>query len=542
MAGPVAIQIVVDRISTGKGLTNLLPITLAFAASILLEAISIRIAIRYATLFLQGFTAQLRARVLSHLLTLPTLFFDEARSGELVTCVIRNSEGLRSIIGTGLFTPVWGILEVVVGMGYLFYLNFGMAAVCGPLLFLSILPAVLSSKKTEPLFGAKNEMSAELMATASDQVVGVRTIKIFRSEKRETARFRAKADELAAAWIRITEVSSVTNIICFFLLGLCVVLALYLGVHKVVLGTLTLGSFAAFMLVFWWMLWPVFNLADFGFEFLDGISSLERVADLLDVPSERAKSSGYLDLPNPSGSIELVNVCFSYKENLVLHSVSFCASPGTVTAIVGPSGAGKSTIMSIIAGFYSPTTGKVLVDDLDLERIKIESYRKHVAYVQQETFLFSGTIRENLLFANPNATALELDFASAATGLTEFSRGLDLIVGEQGAKLSGGQRQRISIARALLANPRILLLDEATASLDSESESLILNRLADIKKNLTTIVVAHRLSTIQHADQILVLDKGLIVERGGHSSLLKAAGRYAQLYQYGVTPRGPMGG
>jgi ABC-type multidrug transport system fused ATPase/permease subunit len=386
-----------------------------------------------------------------------------------------------------------------------------------------------------PIFRARPKITAEVTGRLTESLGGVRVVKGYHAEEREEGIFAAGVERLLNNVLKTLTATSLMSLSGATLLGVVSALMLELGGHKILGGSMTLGGWFAFNLFLGFLIAPVFQIVAIGTQITEAITGLERTREILNEKKEDEDPRRTVSMDRINGQIVLENVSFSYESSKeVLREVGFESKPGTVTALVGPSGAGKSTIIGLIAAFYVPSSGRLLVDGIDLTTVKLNSYRTQLGVVLQETFLFDGTIRENVAFARPQASEEEILAACHIARVDEFAetfeKKYDTLVGERGVKLSGGQKQRVSIARAILADPRILILDEATSSLDSESEALIQEGLRYLMRGRTTFVIAHRLSTIRRAEQILVVEAGRIIERGNHASLYAAGGRYYDLY------------
>lgn len=484
--------------------------------------------------------ASLRAQVQTHVGRLPMSFHDTNKSGTLVSRIMDDVEVLRNLIGTGMVEFAGGIMTALFALVMLLRMSISLTA----LAFVILVCIGIGINKTvgalRPIFRDHFGLSAEVIGRLTESLAGVRVVKGYHAEEREEKVFKFNVRRLLNSSLHARSVSSMLKLVSTITLGAVSALFVYLGARYILNGTLSAGTFVTFMLFLGLLVTPINQILEIGSQITEGIAGLERTQEILaekreDNNPQRTRRLGCLH-----GEVTFENVEFSYIPGQpVLRDVSFHAEPGTVTALVGPSGAGKSTMIGLIAAFYVPFSGRVLVDDVDLASVQLSSYRSQLGVVLQETFLFDGSIRENVAFACPNATEAQILNACRIARVDEFAetfeKQYDTNVGERGVRLSGGQRQRVSIARALLADPKILILDEATSSLDSESEALIQAGLAKLMVGRTTFAIAHRLSTVRRADQILVLEEGRIVERGGHASLYAAGGRYHHLYtnQYG---------
>jgi len=479
--------------------------------------------------------AQLRSQVQYHVLRLPVRSFDDTRSGELVARVMDDVEGVRNLVGTGLVQLVGGTLTAAVAMGFLVNIDPVMTALALVPLGLFGIVSTKAFKTLRPAFRERGAIRAEVKGRLTESLGGIRVIKGFHAVEREREVFEAGVMRLFRnVRTTLTASAAVTSLGTLFM-GLATVLVMGYGGRLILAGALTLGELFSFTIFLGFLVAPIVQMANIGTQMTEAFAGLDRTAELLSQPKEDDDPRRTRTMPPIDGHIRFEEVWFSYEEDKpVLKGVSFEADPGTVIALVGSSGSGKSTLAGLAAAFLTPTEGRVLIDGVDLSEVKLASYREQLGLVLQDEFLFAGTIRENLLFARPEATSDQVQEAARLAHVLEFTdrfpEGLDTVIGERGVKLSGGQRQRVTIARALLAAPRVLLLDEATSSLDTESEALIQKSLDSLLKDRTTLVIAHRLSTIQRADLILVVEDGQIVERGRHQELLERRGRYHQLY------------
>ncbi|HEX4438437.1 MAG TPA: ABC transporter ATP-binding protein [Thermoanaerobaculia bacterium] len=484
---------------------------------------------------------EMRRTVQEHVGRLQIAFFDQTKTGVLLSRVMTDAEGIRNLVGTGLVELAGGIVTAILALGILFYFSVKLTLIALGVLSLFGLVLLYAFRTLRPLFRERSKINAEVSGRLTESFAGVRVVKAYRAERREALTFTRGVFRLfrnvAQTMTGFSAVSSFSTL----LLGIVGVAIMWVGAHEIQAGRMTVGSFVSFTLYLGLLVGPVVQIVSIGSQVTEAFAGLERIRELRDELREDAGDAAREPLPRLEGRVEFRDVSFAYEKDVpVLHDISFSASPGTATALVGPSGAGKSTIIGLVAAFYRPTSGSVLVDGHDLASVRLSDYRSQTGVVFQDTFLFDGSVYENIAYSRPDATREEVLRAGAIARCDEFvekmNDGYDTVVGERGVKLSGGQRQRVSIARAILADPRILILDEATSSLDSESEALIQEGLAELMKGRTTFVIAHRLSTIRRADAILVVEGGRIVERGRHQDLLARGGRYADLYnrQYGL--------
>ena len=483
----------------------------------------------------QRLIAELRQKVQIHISRLPVAFYDGNKTGTLVSRIMSDVEGVRNLLGTGLVEFAGGLLTSTIALVVLFRISPLMTI----LAFAFLLCFGLTLKKAfgtiRPILRERSKINAEVTGRLTESLGGVRVIKGYHAEEREEAVFAGGVRRLLENVMRTLTATSVMSLSASLLLGVVGAVIMYVGSRQIMAGTLTVGGFFSYTLFLGFLVAPMTQIVGIGTQITEAVAGLERTQEILRERPEDQDPNRTATLNDGFGRVEFQHVSFSYDgSRTVLHDVSLQAEPGTVTALVGSSGSGKSTTIGLISAFYVPTEGTILVDGVDLSTVRLDSYRTRLGVVLQESFLFDGTIRENVAFSRPEASEEEIMRACRIARVDEFAESFpekyDTVVGERGVKLSGGQRQRISIARAILAEPRILILDEATSSLDSESEALIQQGLAYLMQGRTTFVIAHRLSTIRRADQILVVEQGEIVERGTHEQLYAAHGRYYDLY------------
>ena len=489
----------------------------------------------------QRLISEMRQQVQKHVGLLSVAYYDENRTGTLVARIMSDVEGVRNLVGTGLVEFVGGLLTALLAFIYLLHrsvtVTLTVFAVVGAFVFV----LQYAFKVIRPIFRERAKINAEVTGRLTESLGGVRVIKGYHAEDREHSVFIAGVERLLANVMKSLTMTSVLGSASTTVLGLVSALVMWLGGHSVLNHTWTVGDYFSFNMFLAFMVAPVFQIVNIGTQLTEAFAGLDRTGEIMAELEENQAPGRTVQMPPIRGTVRFEDVEFAYEpEKPVLHGVSFVAEPGTVTALVGSSGSGKSTIISLLCAFHTPSKGRVLVDDVDLAVVNLHTFRSQLGVVLQDSFLFDGSIRENILFSRPDATEEQFLFACRTARVDEFAErfpdAYDTIVGERGVKLSGGQRQRLSIARALLAEPRILILDEATSSLDSESEAMIQAGLNQLMQGRTTFVIAHRLSTIRRADQILVVEGGLIVERGNHAELFAMGGRYYDLYtrQHGL--------
>ena len=489
----------------------------------------------------QRMIADLRKQVQQHIGLLPVSFYDSTRTGTLVSRIMTDVEGVRNLIGTGLVEFLGGIMTAVLAFGLLLHTSRKITLIVFAVIAVFVVILQYAFKTIRPIFRERGKINAEVTGRLTESLGGVRVVKGYHAEEREAGVFGQGVQRLLDNVMRSLTATSALSFAATTVLGIVGGIVMLLGGREVLNHQLTLGDYFQYTMFLAFMIAPVFQVVNIGTQLTEALAGLDRTLEILGEMDEFSDPNRTVKLGEMRGDVEFEDVRFSYEaDKLVLHGISFHARPGTVTALVGSSGSGKSTIISIVCGFHNPDSGRVLVDGIDLSTVKLDTYRSQLGVVLQESFLFDGTIRDNVVFSHPQATEAEFLEACRIARVDEFAErfpdGYDTIVGERGVKLSGGQRQRLSIARAILADPRILILDEATSSLDSESEQMIQHGLNFLMQGRTTFVIAHRLSTIRRADQILVVEAGGVLERGTHESLYALGGRYYDLYtrQHGL--------
>ena len=489
----------------------------------------------------QRLIAEMRRQVQRHVGLLSVSYYDENRTGTLVARIMTDVEGVRNLVGTGLVEFVGGLLTAVLAFLFLLHRSVEVTLTVFAIMGSFVFVLQYAFRIIRPIFRERAKINAEVTGRLTESLGGVRVIKGYHAEEREAGVFSRGVERLLANVMKSLTMTSSMSAASTTVLGLVSAIVMWLGGHRVLAGTWTVGDYFSYNMFLAFMIAPVFQIVNIGTQLTEAFAGLDRTNEIMSELEENQSPERTVKIPPIQGTVRFENVEFAYDaDKPVLHGVSFLAEPGTVTALVGSSGSGKSTMISLLCAFHTPSKGRVLVDDVDLAHVDLSTFRSQLGVVLQDSFLFDGTIRENILFSRPDATEEEFLFACRTARVDEFAEryeeAYDTIVGERGVKLSGGQRQRLSIARALLAEPRILILDEATSSLDSESEAMIQAGLSQLMQGRTTFVIAHRLSTIRRADQILVVEGGLIVERGNHAELFALRGRYYDLYtrQHGL--------
>ena len=530
-------KVLLDEVVPSKDTSQIYTLIAVVIAAITVQAITSFALTRILSVQAQYLISELRAQVQKKVLSLPISFFDNTKSGALVSRIMSDVEGVRNLIGTGLVQLVGGTFTAIVSLIILIKLNPWMTLfVFIPLSIFGYI-ALRAFKYIRPIFRTRGKINAEVKGRLTETLAGVRVIKAFNAEAQENQIFEKGVDKLFQNVKKSLTATALMTSSSTFLIGVATTGIMGIGGYYMIQEQMTTGDFLFFTLVLGFMIAPIVQMSNIGSQLTEALAGLDRTEELMNMAAEEDDQQRTITLKHLKGDIVFDDVSFAYEEDkTVLHHISFNAPAGSVTALVGSSGSGKSTIAGLSATFLNPKSGKITIDNKDVSKVKLNSYRQYLGVVLQDEFLFEGTIRDNILFPRPNATEDELQNAVKAAYVDEFTNrfddGLETLIGERGVKLSGGQRQRLAIARAILANPKIIILDEATSNLDTESEALIQKSLNALVKDRTTIVIAHRLSTIKKADQILVIEAGKIVERGTHDTLIEKGGRYYDLYTY----------
>ncbi len=538
---PASAKYLVDDVIGKRHIAMLAPLVGAVLVATVIQGITSYSLTQLLSKAAQRMIAELRRKVQAHVGRLPVAYYDANKTGVLVSRIMTDVEGVRNLVGTGLVDFAGGVITAIIALIVLLRISAPLTGIALVLLAGFSLVLRRAFRVVRPIFRERSKINAEVTGRLTESLGGVRVVKGYHAEEREAEVFSGGVERLLANILRALTTTSLMSLAATIVMGVVGALIMYLGTQQIFADKLTLGGFVTFTAFLAFLVAPVFQVVGIGTQLTEAVAGLDRTREVLHEHPEDEDAGRTVTLGPARGEIVFDNVSFAYEEpKSVLHGISFQARPGTVTALVGSSGSGKSTIIGLVAAFYTPAEGRILIDGIDLATARLDSYRTQLGVVLQDTFLFDGTIRENVAFARPGATEEQILEACRIARVDEFAetfeKKYDTVVGERGVKLSGGQRQRVSIARAILADPRILILDEATSSLDSESEEAIQRGLAYLMQGRTTFVIAHRLSTIRRADQILVVEAGRIVERGRHAQLMAARGRYYDLYtrQHGI--------
>jgi ABC-type multidrug transport system fused ATPase/permease subunit len=535
MAPPVAMKYLIDEVIAKRDLGPLPLIVLAVSGAAIFQQLVGYVLIQMFSRSTTRLIGELRMKLQAHVMRLSLLYHDRSKSGSLGSRIMNDVQGLQNLVGTGFLNFIGSIMTSLIALAIMARFSLALTAIALVTLLTLAVIVARGTRRVREIAHARTKIMADVVGRLTESLGGVRVVKAYRAEEREDRVFGSGITHLVSNLLDSVNLTSRLNLSTGLLWGAVSATVLWVGAHRILDGTLTLGGFLTFNALLLFAVQPLMQIVSIGNMLMEALAGLERTREILSERREDADPKRTVAIGPLRGEVAFEGVHFAYDpDKPVLRDVSFRAEPGTVTAFVGPSGSGKSTTIGLIASFYEPSGGKVLVDGVDLTTVKVGSYRSQLGVVLQETFLFAGTILENVAFARPDATKEEILAACRTARVDEFADKLpdkyETVVGERGVMLSGGQRQRISIARALLADPRILILDEATSSLDTHSEALIQEALSHLLEGRTTFVIAHRLSTIRKADQILVVEQGQIIERGKHEELLAAKGKYADMY------------
>jgi subfamily B ATP-binding cassette protein MsbA len=538
---PGSTKYLVDDV-IGKGRIDLLlPLALAVGGATLIQAVTAFALSQVVSIAAQRAITDMRRSVQSHVLKLPVGYFDGTKTGALINRIMTDAEGVRNLVGTGLIQLTGGLLTATIALGVLFYLNWRLTTVTIVVLLGFGAMMAYAFKRLRPVFRERSVIQAEVSGRLAETIGGIRIVKVYTSEDRERTIFSEGVERLFKNISKTITATSLVGAATTVIAGVIGVLLTVFGGRAVLAGTMTLGDLIMYVFFIGLVAAPLVQIASIGTQITEAFAGLDRIREIRDTLPETADDATRFALAELDGDVVFDGVTFAYTPGVdVLRNVSFHARAGTTTALVGSSGGGKSTLIGLVMAFNRPGSGAIRIDGRDLTTLRLSDYRRKLGVVMQDNFLFDGTIRENIAYSRPTASDAEIRevarIAHADEFIEKFEKRYETVVGERGVKLSGGQRQRVAIARAILADPRILILDEATSSLDSESEAMIRDGLRSLRRGRTTFVIAHRLSTIESADQILVLEEGAIVERGTHRQLLALGGRYRQLYdrQYGL--------
>ena len=534
---PLQSKILLDDVVPNNDYSLLYSLIFIVIGSIVVQAATSFLLTKVLSIQAQYLISELRAQVQKKVLSLPISFFDNTKSGALVSRIMSDVEGVRNLIGTGLVQLVGGSFTAILTLIILLKMNVWMTLFTFIPLSIFAVIALKAFKYIRPIFRARGKINADVKGRLTETLSGVRVIKAFNAEAQESEIFAKGVDAIFQNVKKSLTATAIMTSSSTFLIGLATTGIMGIGGHYMIQGEITPGDFLQFTFLLAFMVAPIVQMSNIGSQLTEALAGLDRTEELMSMEAEEDDTNRTIDLENFKGELIFNDVSFAYEENKeVIHNIDFKATSGSVIALVGSSGSGKSTIAGLSATFLNPQSGTITIDGNDVSKVKLHSFRKHLGVVLQDEFLFEGTIRENIIFPRPEATEDQVQAAVKAAYVNEFTDrfedGLETLIGERGVKLSGGQRQRIAIARAILADPKIIILDEATSNLDTESEALIQKSLAELTKNRTTIVIAHRLSTIRKADQILVIENGRIAERGNHDELITKQGRYFDLFTY----------
>jgi len=534
---PLQSKVLLDDVVPNNDYSLLYSLIFIVIGSIVVQAVTSFLLTKVLSIQAQYLISELRAQVQKKVLSLPIRFFDNTKSGALVSRIMSDVEGVRNLIGTGLVQLVGGSFTAILTLIILLKMNVWMTLFTFIPLSIFAVIALKAFKYIRPIFRARGKINADVKGRLTETLSGVRVIKAFNAEAQESEIFAKGVDAIFQNVKKSLTATAIMTSSSTFLIGLATTGIMGIGGHYMIQGEITPGDFLQFTFLLAFMVAPIVQMSNIGSQLTEALAGLDRTEELMSMEAEEDDTNRTIELENFKGDLIFNDVSFAYEENKeVLHNIDFKAPSGSVIALVGSSGSGKSTIAGLSATFLNPQSGIITIDGEDVSKVKLQSFRKHLGVVLQDEFLFEGTIRENIMFPRPEATEVQVQAAVKAAYVNEFTDrfedGLETLIGERGVKLSGGQRQRIAIARAILADPKIIILDEATSNLDTESEALIQKSLAELTKNRTTIIIAHRLSTIRKADKILVIENGRIAERGNHDELITKQGRYFDLFTY----------
>lgn len=535
--GPISLKFFMDEVIPNKDMDMLKLLVGVVILSILVRAVTSFMLTKILSVQAQYLISELRAQVQRKVLSLPIRFFDNAKSGALVSRIMTDVQGVRNLIGTGLVQLVGGSLTAIGALVYMMWISPSMTFFTFIPLAIFAFIALKAFKVIRPIFRNRGKINAEVTGRLTETLGGIRVIKGFNAEQQETEVFEKGVEQLFQNVKKSLTATAFMTSSSTFLVGIATTGIMGIGGYKIMYQGLSIGDFLSFTFVLGIMIAPIVQMSNIGSQLTEALAGLDRTEELMNMVEEANEEERIIVLDDIKGDISFKDVSFAYEEDKdVLHNVSFNVKSGDVVALVGSSGSGKSTIAGLVATFLNPQSGIITLDGIDISKVNLNSYRQHLGVVLQDEFLFEGSIRENIMFPRPNASEEEVLAAVKAAYVDEFTdrfeKGLDTLIGERGIKLSGGQRQRIAIARAVLADPKILILDEATSNLDTESEALIQKSLEALTEGRTTFVIAHRLSTIRKANQILVIEKGRIAEQGTHDQLIAEQGRYYNLFTY----------
>lgn len=534
---PYSSKYLIDEVIKYKDLDKLKLLLIAVVGALVIQAVTSFLLTKLLSVEAQHLISKLRTQIQKKILSLPVSYFDNNKSGALVSRIMNDVEGVRNLVGTGLVQLVGGTITSVIALVLMIQTSWVMTvSVLVPVAIFGII-ALKAFGYIRPIFRERSIINADVTGRLTETLNGIRVVKGFNAQQQEHKVFEQGVERIFDNIRKSLTSTALITSAATLLLGLASVGIMGIGGYLIMEVKMTTGDFISFTLFLGFMIAPIVQMSNIGSQLTEAFVGLDRMEEIMNMKPEDVETERNLALPQLMGEIVFDKVSFSYEQGKeVLHEISFTAPAGTVTALVGSSGSGKSTIAGLVAAFLNPTAGKITIDGYDLSKVSLDQYRQNLGVVLQDDFLFQGTIRENILFPRPNSTEEELQYAVKAAYVNEFTdrfeNGLDTVIGERGVKLSGGQRQRITVARAILTNPKIFILDEATSNLDTESESMIQKSLEDLIKDRTTFVIAHRLSTIRQAHQILVIEDGQIAERGTHQELIDKKGRYYDLYTF----------